>query len=49
MATPGRSLSEREREHIRQLRERLSQRETAKAAGVSPVTVWKICGSGIAK
>lgn len=49
MATPGRALTEQERHRIRQLRERLSQRETAKAAGVSPVTVWKICGSGLAK
>lgn len=49
MATPGRRLNDQERERIRQLRERLSQRETAKAAGVSPVTVWKICGNGIAK
>lgn len=49
MATPGQKLSERERERIRQLRERLSQRETAKAAGVSPTTVWKICGNSLAK
>jgi DNA invertase Pin-like site-specific DNA recombinase len=49
MATPGRRIDEHDRERIRKLRERLSQRETAKAAGVSPVTVWKICGSGIAK
>lgn len=49
MATSGRELTERERQRIRDLRERLSQRETAKVAGVSPTTVWKICGSGIAK
>lgn len=49
MATPGRKLDDRDRDRIRQLRERLSQRETAKAAGVSPTTVWKICGNGLAK
>lgn len=49
MATPGRRIDDRERDRIRRLREHLSLRETARVAGVSPVTVWKICGSGIAK